>query len=115
MRCARATWHLNCLPGGAQPVPGCRAHAQFAKLVEELRKMGYSLRESELSKLQSELKALRQRLAAAERSTHVAADIRAAFERYDRNKSGRLDHRELRAALQEISGINISMKEAEHL
>ena len=45
------------------------------------------------------------------RGQYVDPAIRGCFERYDRNRSGRLDYRELRAALQAL-GVDVSRAEA---
>ena len=40
------------------------------------------------------------------------AELRAAFERFDANKSGRLDYRELREALRAVGGLELDGQEA---
>ena len=84
---------------------------EFAQLVVKLRQLGYELKETELQKLREELKRLAAVAELAERAQRVAPDIRAAFERYDKDRSGRLDHREVRAALKDI-GIDFTSEQA---
>ena len=84
---------------------------EFAQLVVKLRQLGYELKETELQKLREELKRLAALAELAERAQRVAPDIRAAFERYDKDRSGRLDHREVRAALKDI-GIDFTSEQA---
>ena len=62
---------------------------------------------------------LRQRLAAAEEAlrrkrSDAEADVRAAFEKFDRNRSGKLDHKELRNGLNAL-GIETSGQQAVEL
>ena len=44
-------------------------------------------------------------------SAPITADVRAAFRRYDANRSGHIDYRELRAALKEL-GIRVDERDA---
>ena len=69
--------------------------------------MGYTLREGLLEELQ-------RKLADAERRMHIPHDVRTAFERYDINRSGKLDYKELRNALKDIRGIDASMEHAQY-
>ena len=77
---------------------------EFAKLVEELRRQGYELRDSELA-------ALRAALGMAEHHMRISPEIRQVFERFDRNRSGKLDYRELREAMRAL-GLDLTTREA---
>ena len=98
---------------------------EFSTLVEQLRAMQRSTAAAELAALRGELgakerelKALRRELEAARaalgQSRRVPDDVRAAFERFDANRNGKLDFRELRAALA-AAGLDASSAEAAQL
>ena len=63
---------------------------EFALLVADLRRLGYEIRGAEIRRLGG----------GGGSGEGVPADVRAAFERFDVNGSGRLDYHELRGALQ---------------
>ena len=71
---------------------------EWAQLVSEFRR----LQDRELADLRRDLRdlaELRAQLELAERAKAFPPDVRAIFERYDRNRNGRLEHSELREAL----------------
>ena len=71
-------------------------------------KSALGAREKEAATLRAELEVLK-----AQASQALTLDeLRAAFARADHNKSGKLSHRELRAALRNISGLDPSFDEA---
>ena len=90
--------------------------SEFDALIGALRKIdgreAGSLRAA-LKKNEEELKAVRAELARLQK-VGVPADVRAVFERFDANRSGKLDVRELRRAL-EAAGLQPSAKEAERI
>ena len=77
---------------------------EFAMLVAELRRSGYEIRDAELAELRRQLAGGGVGLGTGGGmglgTGDIPADVRAAFGRFDVNGSGKLDYRELRAALQ---------------
>ena len=77
---------------------------EFAMLVAELRRSGYEIRDAELAELRRQLDGGGMGLGTGGGmglgTGDTPADVRAAFGRFDVNGSGKLDYRELRAALQ---------------
>jgi hypothetical protein len=65
---------------------------EFCQLVEHLRGLWLQAASKELAELRAQLEL-------AERAKAFPPDVRAIFERYDRNRNGRLEHSELREAL----------------
>ena len=77
----------------------------------ELRRSGYEIRDAELADLRRQLGGGGMGLGPG---GSVPADVRAAFERFDVNRSGKLDYRELRNALQ-AAGLDLRQVNAEEL
>ena len=75
----------------------------------ELRRSGYEIRDAELADLRRQLGG-----GYSGPGGSVPADVRAAFERFDVNRSGKLDYRELRNALQ-AAGLDLRQVNAEEL
>ena len=88
--------------------------------VEEFAELVLSLRRQLLDSYAAEATALREQLRLALGGNHpesskavgVPADVRAAFERFDANKSGKLDYTELQEALR-VMGFDPSVSYAE--
>ena len=94
---------------------------EFWTLVHVLRRAQYQSVAAELKKLQASAKKAEEELAelrdeegsrrGRRRGPSVPAEIQAAFDRYDANKSGKLDYSELQKALQ-AAGLEISEHQA---
>ena len=94
---------------------------EFWTLVHVLRRAQYQGVAAELKKLQASAKKAEEELAelrdeegsrrGRRRGPSVPAEIQAAFDRYDANKSGKLDYSELQKALQ-AAGLEISEHQA---
>ena len=65
---------------------------EFVLLVEDLRRLGHDLAQSEMAKLRAELDAARRHLDTAQRNM---GDVFATFQRFDRSRNGRLEYREV--------------------
>ena len=86
---------------------------EFAKLVEHLRKLWYESARRESAELRAQLKKAQDELAAMGTKNWIPPDVRAAFERCDSNKSGKIDYGELRSALQGVGGLDASVEYAQ--
>ena len=79
---------------------------EWAQLVSEFRR----LQDRELADLRRDLRdlaELRAQLELAERAKAFPPDVRAIFERYDGDRNGRLDYKEVRVALAAF-GLDVS-------
>merc|ERR1719345_131402 len=84
---------------------------EFVMLVEDMRRLGHDLALSETAKLRTELEEVRRKLDAAQR--HMG-DVFSTFTRFDRNKSGKLDYREVKEALKSM-GFDPTAREAKSI
>ena len=87
--------------------------AQYQGVAAELKKLRASAKkaEEELAELRDELGESKGSRNARRGGPSVPAEIQAAFDRYDANKSGKLDYSELQKALQ-AAGLEISEHQA---